>query len=137
MTPGKMFSIGLVAGGFLVGGSFVASVPAHAEKSAVKALDTDNDGTLDLDETTKAAQAVFDRSNKDQDDTLDIKELGGRVKAKEFAAADPDNDKTLSKEEYVAVVTKLFKEADTENDGTLDAKELNSKAGRELLRLIR
>jgi Ca2+-binding EF-hand superfamily protein len=137
MTLGKILATGLVAGGFLMGGAFVASVPAHAEKSAIKALDTDNDGTLDLDEVTKAAQAVFDRLNKDQDDTLDIKELGGRVKGKEFAAADPDNDKTLSKEEYLAVVTKLFKQADTEGDGKLDAKELSSKAGRALLRLIR
>ena len=86
---------------------------------------------------TKAAEAVFDRLQKDQDDTLDHKELGSRLSAKEFAAADPDKDATLTKEEYVALVQKLFKQADVDGDGKLEAKELRSKAGRALLRLIR
>ena len=86
---------------------------------------------------TKAAEAVFDRLQKDQDDTLDRKELGSRLSAKEFAAADPDKDATLTKEEYVALVQKLFKQADVDGDGKLEAKELRSKAGRALLRLIR
>jgi Ca2+-binding EF-hand superfamily protein len=92
---------------------------------------------LDLDEVTTAAQAVFDRLEKDQDETLDRKEVGSRLRAKEFAAADPDKDATLTKEEYVAFVTKLFKQADVDGDGKLEAKELRSKAGRALLRLIR
>src|SRR5271165_7160763 len=137
MTFSKILAAGLVAGGFLMSGAFIAPVPAQAEQSAIKALDTDNDGTLDLAEVTKAAEAVFDRLNKDQDDTLDRKELGARLTAQEFAAADPDKDSTLSKEEYVALATKLFKQADVDSDGKLEAKELNSKAGRALLRLIR
>ncbi len=75
--------------------------------------------------------------NKDQDDTLDRKELGSLLTAQEFVAADPDKDSTLTKEEYVALATKLFKQADVDGDGKLEAKELNSKAGRALLRLIR
>jgi Ca2+-binding EF-hand superfamily protein len=137
MTLGKMLAIGLVGGSFLVGGALVIQPSAFAQQTAIKALDTDNDGTLDLDEATKAAGAVFDRLQKDQDDTLDRKELGSRVSPKEFAAADPDKDKTLSKEEYVALVTKLFKQADVDGDGKLEAKELRSQAGRALLRLIR
>ena len=137
MALRKAVATGLLAGSFLVGGQFLVCAAAFAEQSAIKALDADNDGTLDLEEVTKAAQAVFDRLNKDQDDTLDRKELGARLTPRSFAAADPDNDKTLSKEEYVALATKLFKQADAEGDGKLDAKELNSKAGRALLRLIR
>jgi hypothetical protein len=86
---------------------------------------------------TKGAEAVFDRLQKDQDETLDRKELGSRLSAKEFAAADPDKDATLTKEEYVALVQKLFKQADVDGDGKLEAKELRSKAGRALIRLIR
>jgi Ca2+-binding EF-hand superfamily protein len=132
----KLLALGLIAGSAFLGGTLVAA-PARAEQSAIKALDTDNDGTLDINEVTKAAEAVFDRLQKDQDDTLDRKELGSRFSAKEFAAADPDKDATLSKEEYVAVVQKLFKQADVDGDGKLEAKELRSKAGRALLRLIR
>jgi hypothetical protein len=136
MALRKMLATTLVVGGFSVAGTFVA-VPAQARQSAIQALDTDNDGTLDLDEVTKAAEAVFVRLNKDQDDTLDRKELGSRLTAQEFVAADPDKDSTLTKEEYVALATKLFKQADVDGDGKLEAKELNSKAGRALLRLIR
>jgi len=132
----KLLVLGLIAGSAFLGGTLVAA-PAQAEQAAIKALDTDNDGTLDINEVTKAAEAVFDRLQKDQDDTLDRKELGSRLSAKEFAAADPDKDATLTKEEYVALVQKLFKQADVDGDGKLEAKELRSKAGRALLRLIR
>jgi len=137
MALRKMLATALVVGGFSVAGTFVASVPAQARQSAIQALDTDKDGTLDLDEVTKAAEAVFVRLNKDQDDTLDREELGSLLTAQEFVAADPDKDSTLTKEEYVALATKLFKQADVDGDGKLEAKELNSKAGRALLRLIR
>jgi Ca2+-binding EF-hand superfamily protein len=136
MRPEKLLILGLIVGSALAGGVLVTS-PARAEQTAIKALDTDNDGTLDLDEVTQAAQAVFDRLQKDQDDTLDRKEVGSRLSAKEFAAADPDKDATLTKDEYLALVQKLFKQADTDGDGKLEAKELRSKAGRALLRLIR
>jgi Ca2+-binding EF-hand superfamily protein len=136
MRPEKLLVLGLIVGSVLSGGALVTS-PASAEQAAIKALDTDNDGTLDLDEVTKAAQAVFDRLQKDQDDTLDRKEAGSRLSAKEFAAADPDKDATLTKDEYVALVQKLFKQADVDGDGKLEAKELRSKAGRALFRLIR
>ena len=132
----KLLALGLIAGSAFLGGTLVTA-PARAEQSAIKALDTDNDGTLDINEVTKWAEAVFDRLQKDQDETLDRKELGSRLSAKEFAAADPDKDATLTKEEYVALVQKLFKQADVDGDGKLEAKELRSKAGRALIRLIR
>ena len=137
MTLRRMLAVVLIGGGSWVGGALVVPASAFAQQAAIKALDTDNDGTVDLTEATKAAEAVFDRLQKDQDETLDRRELGSRLSAKEFAAADPDKDSTLSKEEYVALVTKLFKQADVDGDGKLEAKELRSKAGRALLRLIR
>jgi hypothetical protein len=136
MRIGKLLALGLIAGSAFIGGTLVAA-PAQSERAAIKALDTDNDGTLDVDEVSKGAEAVFDRLQKDQDETLDRKELGSRLGAKEFAAADPDKDGTLTKEEYVALVRKLFKQADVGGDGKLEAKELRSKAGRALLRLVR
>jgi Ca2+-binding EF-hand superfamily protein len=80
---------------------------------------------------------VFDKLEKDNDGTLDHKELQGRISAKDWAVADPDNDKTVSKDEYLAYVEVLFKKADPDNDGTIDAKELASPAGHALLRLLK
>ena len=121
--------------------SFVAgSVPALAKSkrsSPIQALDTDNDGTVDLAEAKKAASDLFDRLDRDHDGTLDKRELAGRLSAKEFAAADPDHDGTLTKDEYLAVVEQRFNAANTDGDGTLDAKEFSTKAGRSLLRLLR
>jgi Ca2+-binding EF-hand superfamily protein len=63
--------------------------------------------------------------------------LRGRLSVREFAAADADKDGTISKDEYLAVVEQRFKAADTDNDGTLTPRVLRTKAGRQLLRVLR
>ena len=100
-------------------------------------LDTDNDGTVDLAEAKKAAAALFDRLDVNHEGTLDRREVGRRLSAKEFAAADVDKDKTLTKDEYLTIVEQRFKAADTDNDGTLTGKELQTKVGRAFLRLLK
>jgi Ca2+-binding EF-hand superfamily protein len=100
-------------------------------------LDTDHDGTVSLDEAKKAAEIVFDKLDRDHDGTLKARELRGRLSAREFTAADADKDGTLSKDEYLSIVEQRFKVADTDNDGTLTRRELRSKAGRQLLLLLR
>jgi len=116
------------------------SVPAFARSKRpdpIQGLDQDNDGTVDLAEAKKAGADLFDKLDRDHDGTLDKRELAGRVSAKELAAADPDHDRTLTKDEYLAVVEQRFNAANSDSDGTLDAKELSTKAGRNLLRLLR
>ena len=108
-----------------------------APSRAMRLLDTDNDGTVDLNEAKKSASALFDKLDRDRDGTLDRRELRGRLSATEIAAADPDKDGTLSKDEYLKAVEARFKAADPDNDGTLDEKELRSRAGQSLLRLLR
>ena len=100
-------------------------------------LDTDHDGTVSLDEAKKAAEAMFDKLDRDHEGTLSRRELHGRLSAREFTAADTDKDGTISKDEYLAVVEQRFKAADADNDGTLTRQELKTKAGRQLLRLLR
>ncbi|MGL3209767.1 EF-hand domain-containing protein [Bradyrhizobium sp. BR 1433] len=112
------------------------TLAASGRKGALKMLDPDNDGTVDLAEAKKAAADLFAKLDPDHDGTLDARELRGRLTAKELAAADPDHDGTLTLDEYLAVVEQRFKAADPDNDGTLDAKELKSRAGRALLRLL-
>jgi Ca2+-binding EF-hand superfamily protein len=116
-----------------------SAAPAAAQpkpSAALQRLDTDHDGTVDLNEAKMAAAATFDRLDRDHDGTLDRRELRGRLTGAQFAAADPDHDKTLSKDEYQAVVEMRFAAADTDHDGTLDAKEIGSPAGRTLLHLV-
>ena len=111
---------------------------AFADSSAaLKALDTDNEGTIDLKEAEAGAAKVFKSLDTDNDGTLDAKELAGRLDAAGFKAADPDNDGTLDEKEYMALVEKTFKAAELKPGGrTLDLKELNSPAGQALLKLI-
>jgi Ca2+-binding EF-hand superfamily protein len=118
----------------------VSNLPAFGKSNratAVQMLDTDNDGTVDLMEAKKAASALFDKLDRDHDGTLDKRELAGRLSAKELAAADPDHDGTLTKDEYLAIVEQRFNAANADNDGTLDAKELATKAGQNLMRLLK
>src|SRR5271169_3239089 len=94
-------------------------LPAHAAAAppgALKALDTDNDGTVDLAEAKAAASKLFDKLDRDHDGTLDRRELGGRMVSKELGAADGDHDGTLDKDEYLAFVEKSFRAADRDND---------------------
>ena len=70
----------------------------------MQALDADNDGTVDLEEAKKAASTVFDKLDRDHDGTLDRRELRGRLRPAQFAAADPDKDGPVSKDEYLKVV---------------------------------
>ena len=106
-------------------------------QGAMKALDPDNDSTVDLAEAKSAAAKLFDKLDRDHDGTLDKREVRGRINAKDFAAADPDKDGTLDKDEFASLVEKRFNAANPDNDGTIDAKELKSGAGRSLARLLK
>jgi EF hand len=125
----------VVVGGILADPLSTLAQTKRADR--LRGLDTDKNGTVDLDEAKKAATALFDRLDVNHDGTIDRRELGGRLSAREFAAADVDKEGTLTKDEYLAVVEQRFKAADTDHDGTLTAKELHAKAGRALLRLLK
>ena len=127
--------LALAAGTLLAGALPVLAKTGHS--SAIRMFDTDSDGTIDLAEAKKAASSAFDRLERDHDGTLDKRELAGRLSAKEFSAADPDHDGTLTRDEYLAVVEQRFTAANADSDGTLDAKELATKAGRNLMRLLK
>ncbi len=114
----------------------LALSPAFAA-SVFSGIDTDSDGTIDLNEAKAAASSVFDKLDANHDGTLDRAELRGRVPHQDRVIADPDNDKTLSRDEYLNYVEVAFKRADKDGDGTVDAKEARTHAGRLLMRLLR
>ena len=80
---------------------------------------------------------MFEKRDTDKHGTVTAKELQGRLSKKDLAAGDPDKDGTLTKDEYLAIVESRFKAATPDTDGTVDCKEAKSKAGRELLRLLK
>ena len=120
-----------------LGVAFYPVLPALPASDLLAGLDTDHDSTVSLDEAKKAAEVMFDKLDRDHEGTLTRRELRGRLSAKEFATADTDKDGTISKDEYLAVVEGRFKAADKDNEGTLTAQELRTKAGRQLLRLLK
>jgi Ca2+-binding EF-hand superfamily protein len=114
--------VGTAAIGTLLGGTL--DVQARFGRGAsFAAIDSDHDGTLDLEEVKRAAGKLFDQLDADHDGTLTRSELRRRVSAKAFAAADTDKDGTLSKDEYLALVEQRFKAADVDHDGTLSPSE--------------
>src|ERR1700733_9062920 len=80
-----------------------SAAPAFAA-SALKGLDPDKDGTVELNEARTAASALFDKLEKDNDGTLDRKELHNRIPDADWAVADPDTDRTITKEKNFASV---------------------------------
>ncbi len=92
----------------------------------MKTLNPDNDGTIDMNEATTAAKALFKAINPDNDGTLDEKEVKGRLTKEEFQAANPDGDGTLDDAEFMKVVEARFTAANPDNDGTVDCNELGT-----------
>jgi hypothetical protein len=130
------FALGIIAAATLT----TVSTPAFAKGktcAAMKALDPDNDGTMDLAEAKNAGTAAFGKMESDKDNTIDAKEAKGRLSKKELNAGDPDKDGTLTKDEYLNIVAKRFEAANPDKDGTVDCKELNSKSGKALLKLLK
>ena len=126
---------GLLAGLIVAGGDTAAF--AKDTCPAFKVIDSDKDGTIDLNEAKAAASKLFEARDGDKDSTLTAKELQGRLSKKDLAAADPDKDGTLTKDEYLALVESRFKAADSNANGAIDCKEAKGKAGHELLRLLK
>jgi EF-hand domain pair len=127
---------GLVAGLLIASDTTIAFAKEKTDCPAFKAIDPDNDGTLDLNEAKAAATKLFEKRDTDKDTTVTAKELQGRLSKKDLAAGDPDKDGTLTKEEYLAIVESRFKAANPDTDG-VHCKEAKTKAGRELLRLLK
>ncbi|ODS03902.1 hypothetical protein AUC71_07140 [Methyloceanibacter marginalis] len=117
---------------------FLTASPTFAADTAaaLKALDPDNDGTIDMKEAIAGAKKVFKTINTDDDKTLEADELQGMLDAEGLDAADPDDDDSLDWKEYRALVKAKFKAANPDDDGTIDLKELESPAGQELMTLI-
>jgi hypothetical protein len=136
-TPSLPFLAGLVGLLCLSATGVDAKPRGAAPDRALKAVDSDADGTIDLREAQAAGSALFDRLDGDKDGSLTIRELQGRLSRSDFKSADPDNDRTLTRQEFLTILASRFKAADPDKDGTLDQSELTTPAGAALLRLLK
>jgi Ca2+-binding EF-hand superfamily protein len=117
---------------------FGAAQTASASTGAdFKSWDTDHDGTIDVAEAKKAAEAKFDSLDSDHDGTIDRKESLGAIRRSSFAKADSDKDGTVDKNEYLNLTEARFNAADKDHDGTVSKSELHTPAGQSLLRLLK
>jgi hypothetical protein len=111
--------------------------PPAPPADPMEGIDTDNDGTISLDEATLAASAKFDSLDTSLDGKISRDESKGHISLATFKEADTSKNKFLSKDEFMALVTKRFKAADHDSDGTIDAEELKTPAGRALVEVIK
>ena len=136
-----MLRIAFISAALAVSGMALDHSTAFAQGkdscAALKGLDPDNDGSLDLNEAKTAASALFDKLDRDKDGTLSAKELRGHLTEKELAAGNPDKDKTLDKNEFLAIVEQRFNAANPDKDGTIDCKEIGKKSGKALLKVLK
>jgi Ca2+-binding EF-hand superfamily protein len=108
----------------------------------MKTVDTDKNGTINLNEAKSAAAAVIVKIDVDHNGILDQKELGERYTTLQTMLPSPNpfmfwkSKATVTKEDYLSLVETRFKAADPDKDGTLDAKELATESGQELLKLV-
>jgi Ca2+-binding EF-hand superfamily protein len=121
----------------LLASALTFAVSPSLAASVFSGIDTNADGTIDLDEAKAAASKTFDQLDANHDGTLNRAELRGRVSRQDWKIANPDNDKTLTKEEYLKYVEFAFKRADTDNEGKIEANEARTPEGRVLMRLLR
>ena len=105
-------------------------------KAFMKAVNGDADKTISKDELDAYAKKRFADLERDNDKTLDDKELKGRLSAAGMSAADPDKDRSVDEAEFVGYADKLFDEANGKHDTTLSLKELQSPAGLKLIKLL-
>jgi hypothetical protein len=106
------------------------------ESLVLSKIDTDHDGSVSLTEAKAAATAKFDALDTDKEGTLDVNELTGILSPNAVKKADKDKDQTLDKAEFLALVEKMFKAADQDHDETLDPTELSTDQGRALVSLL-
>jgi Ca2+-binding EF-hand superfamily protein len=96
---------------------FVLATPSLGASDFMKTLDTNNDGTVDLNEVRAAARRLSDRLRIDEPRLSEVTQQ--RLKRR-----------------LLALVTALFKAADFDGDGTLNEVELRSASGQNLAKLL-
>jgi hypothetical protein len=135
------FALVICAGGW-VGPGGVSASAEETVTDAIKMIDTDKDGTIDLAEVKAAAAAMFVKLDTGHDGIVGAKDLAGRMVATEQLSQGPNpwmfwkTRVRYTKDQYLVLAETWFVAADADNDATLDAKELQTAPGQQLLKLL-
>ena len=97
--------------------AFPFTTPTFGASDLMKALDTDNNGIVDLDEARAAARRVSDRLSVNRPSVTKITQDRFKLRLLELVAV-------------------LFKAADVDRDQKLNEEELRSAPGRNLEKLL-
>lgn len=131
----QLLSLGALTVGWL--GAASSALAGGGRPASFEAIDSDRDGTIDLDEAKRAAAPLFDQLDRHRTGKLSRTQLGrGRMTLAEFSWADRNHDGTLTKNEYLALVERQFRAADLDRDGTVSRAEFNARSGLPLRRLL-
>jgi hypothetical protein len=104
---------------------------------AMKTVDPDSDGKLDLAEVQKAAEVAFGKINSATLSVRDGRGLLARTVKASAGGNEHGADGTLARTDYMAIVEKLYVSANSDKNNALDCDELKSVAGRALMKLLK
>lgn len=102
----------------------------------LRAVNHDNDQTLELPETIAAAAGVFNGLSKDKGQTLTHTDTSDRPNESDYSKANKDRDQMLELDEWLVVTQTRFNAADANHDGKPEAGELASPAGQSLVKIM-
>ncbi len=110
--------------------------PATAEDAMIKPIDAtfvradeNGDFVIDKVEFLQVALRHFSTADFDDDDYIEVHEMGDQAKADEFLDGDTDKDGKLSVEEVMAEKLADFTSADLNKDGVLSVGEVRKAYG--------
>lgn len=116
----------------------VKAAPAKAKSCpALDAVDPDGDGSWSIFEAKQRALAVFAKLNKDNDGTLELDEVAGRLTKEQFDKVDIIKRKGIDRLEWLKMTKKLFRAANGDRDRTIECDEIASPAGKALAYVLR
>lgn len=116
----------------------VKAAPAKAKSCpALDAVDPDGDGSWSIFEAKQRALAVFAKLNKDNDGTLELDEVAGRLTKEQFDKVDIIKRKGIDRLEWLKMTKKLFRAANGDRDRTIECDEIASPAGKALAHVLR
>ncbi|MEQ8824533.1 MAG: hypothetical protein RIC14_09175 [Filomicrobium sp.] len=98
--------------------------------------DRTRDGKLNIFEAKRAGKKTFKALNDDNDFTLEYDEVSDRIGPKTFKRYNKIKRKGLDRVEWTRLVKARFKAANTDGDRTIECDELATRAGHRLLAVI-
>lgn len=114
----------LPAVAFVLGAGWASAQQTAEITQAFEAVDTNDDGVLDVDEFMAHYIAVANDLDVDDSDTLTMDELPSTIDPARFEMADRDGDGAISYPEVISERVYVFYSSDTNRDGVLSLEEV-------------